>query len=315
MRQIGTLPTEEQASRFIGYLFTLGIEAKGEQDQTEWAIWAFDENRLDEARHELATFQEDPQAEKYQNLDQQISTLISEQSEKIKAAQRNKVSVRERWTAPAWQSTPVTTSLIAISLAVVLVASSFESFMNLCDKKEPVVNLLMIEPVHDSVQEGYITWSRGLPKIQQGEVWRLFTPMFLHFSALHILFNMMWLKDLGRIIEIRRGHWRFLLMVLVIALLSNLAEYAASGPNFGGMSGVVYGLFGYIWIKSKFEPQAGFFMPPNIVFMMIGWFFICLTGVFGNIANTAHAVGLVTGMVMGGFQPALRSLFTTRKYR
>ncbi len=315
MRQIGTLPTEEQASRFIGYLFTLGIEAKGEQDGTEIAIWAFDENRLDEAHKELVSFQQDPQAEKYQNLDQQISTLISQQSEKIKAAQRNKVSVRERWDRPAWQSTPVTISLIAISVAVVLIASSFESFMNLCDKKEPVVNLLMIEPVRDSVQEGYITWKSGLPKISHGEVWRLFTPMFLHFSALHILFNMMWLKDLGKIIEIRQGHWRFLLMVLVIALLSNLGQYVMSGPNFGGMSGVVYGLFGYIWMKSKFEPETGFFMPPNIVFMMIGWFFLCLIGVIGNVANTAHGVGLVVGMMFGGFRPALRSLFRPESHR
>jgi GlpG protein len=70
--------------------------------------------------------------------------------------------------------------------------------------------------------------------------------MFLHFSPLHLLFNMMWLKDLGGVIEVRRGRWRYLGLVLLIAGISNLAQGIVSGPFFGGMSGVVFGLFGYI---------------------------------------------------------------------
>jgi len=36
------------------------------------------------------------------------------------------------------------------------------------------------------------------------------------------------------------------------------------------------------------------------VILMIGWFFLCLSGMMGPIANTAHAVGLVAGIVWGG---------------
>ena len=39
-----------------------------------------------------------------------------------------------------------------------------------------------------------------------------------------------------------RGSWRYLVFVLLIAIPSNIAQYLWSGPQFGGMSGVVYGL-------------------------------------------------------------------------
>ena len=94
-----------------------------------------------------------------------------------------------------------------------------------------------------------------------------------------------------------------MLIVVTIAVTSNFAQFLSHGPAFSGMSGVVFGLFGYIWMKSRYIPESGFFMHPNTVFLMIGWFLICLTG-FMPIANTAHGVGLFSGMIMG-FAPKL----------
>ena len=158
-----------------------------------------------------------------------------------------------------------------------------------------------------------MTWNR-LSDIRSGEVWRLVTPIFIHFGFLHILFNMMWLRELGTAIEFRRGSLRFVLFVLAIAVSSNLGQYTVNrimeegGPNFGGMSGVVYGMFGYIWMKSHFDPASGFFIPRNLVIMMIGWFFLCMTGFVGPIANTAHAVGLCGGMLTGYLPTLWRNL-------
>jgi GlpG protein len=110
---------------------------------------------------------------------------------------------------------------------------------------------------------------------------------------------MMWLYDLGGMVEARQGRLRLGLIVLVIAVLSNLGQYWMAGPIFGGMSGVVYGLLGYVWMRGKFDPASGLFLHQTTVLMMLIWFFVCLFGWVGRVANTAHAVGLVVGMAWG----------------
>ena len=103
-----------------------------------------------------------------------------------------------------------------------------------------------------------MTYGRQLPEVAHGEVWRLITPIFLHFHFLHIFFNMMWLFDLGSMVEARESTWKLLLLVLFIGVISNLGSDYAKGPAFGGMSGVIYGLLGYVWMKGKFDPASDF---------------------------------------------------------
>jgi GlpG protein len=139
----------------------------------------------------------------------------------------------------------------------------------------------------------------ALKEVREGQVWRLITPIFIHSGPLHLLFNMLWLKDLGGIIEHREGSWKLLSMVAVIAALSNFGQYQWAGPHFGGMSGVVFGLFGYIWIRGRLDPRSGYWMDPNTVGLMIAWFFICAFGIISQVANMAHGVGLAAGMGWG----------------
>ena len=142
-----------------------------------------------------------------------------------------------------------------------------------------------------------------LPEIQQGQLWRLVTPMFLHFSIFHIVFNMLWTWELGRIIEWQQGSWLLAALIFGISMVSNLAQYLVSGPLFGGMSGVIYGLFGYIWIQSLTNPRFRIRLNPVIIKLMLGWFVLCWSGLlerfFGlAVANTAHSAGLASGVVM-----------------
>jgi len=139
----------------------------------------------------------------------------------------------------------------------------------------------------------------SLLEIGNGEVWRLLTPAFLHFTVMHIVFNMLWLWDLGRKIEQALGSWMLLLFFVVAASTSNLAQFVASGPFFGGMSGVVYGLLGFVWMQSRYNPFFLYYLEKWIVWMMLIWYMVCLTGLVGNIANTAHTVGLVVGVIWG----------------
>ena len=117
--------------------------------------------------------------------------------------------------------------------------------------------------------------------------------------VLHIVFNLLWLRDLGTMIEQRQSGWHLLALILVIGTLSNLGQWWMEGPRFGGMSGVVYGLLGYIWIRGKFDPRSGLFLHRETVTMMILWLVLCFTGALGPIANTAHTVGLIAGMAWG----------------
>jgi len=139
----------------------------------------------------------------------------------------------------------------------------------------------------------------GLPEIQGGQLWRLVTPMFIHFDFLHVFFNMLWLRDLGGMIEGRQNSLQLAILIFAIAAVSNLAQYYAAGPMFGGMSGVVYGLVGYIWTRGRYDPGSGLFLHPSTVVMASIWFLVCLVGWVGYAANAAHGAGLCVGIAWG----------------
>ncbi len=140
-----------------------------------------------------------------------------------------------------------------------------------------------------------------------GELWRLLTPIFLHFGIFHFLFNSLWMWDLGRRLEILQGKWGFLLFVVVTGIASNLTQYMWSGSsNFGGMSGVVYALVGFIAVRQRLNPHPLVAVSPALIGFMLVWLVLCMTGVVdyfiaGSVANAAHLGGLVAGAVYALF--------------
>jgi GlpG protein len=150
-------------------------------------------------------------------------------------------------------------------------------------------------------------------KIRQGEVWRLFTPCVLHRDFLHILFNMIWVWILTKQIEARLSKWKICLMILILAVVSNVAQYFMSGPFFLGFSGVIVGMAGFIWMRQKTAPWEGYPLEKGTVlfllFFVIAMFALELLTfslqlfsvikLTPNIANTAHVVGGLVGMLLG----------------
>ena len=136
--------------------------------------------------------------------------------------------------------------------------------------------------------------------IESGEVWRIVTPAFIHFGFMHVLFNLMWWKDLANILENTKGPLFLGFFLIISAALSNILQATQTGANFGGLSGVVYGLLGYLWIYKLINKDSKFYLPKSDIALMIGWFIICFFDVFSfKAANYAHGGGLVMGMLFG----------------
>jgi GlpG protein len=144
------------------------------------------------------------------------------------------------------------------------------------------------------------------------EPWRLLTPIFIHGSVIHIFFNGWWIKDLGGIFETLFGSVRLLVFTVLVGALSNAGEFfIGATPLFGGLSGLLYGLFGYLWIRGRFDPTFPVRLRGAVVIMLLAWFVICAVGLIPNIANWAHGIGLFMGMAWG----YLESGHLTRRLR
>ncbi|MFG1494925.1 rhomboid family intramembrane serine protease [Halobacteriovorax sp. ZH4_bin.1] len=136
--------------------------------------------------------------------------------------------------------------------------------------------------------------------INKGEYWRLLSPAFIHFGYIHIFFNMLWWKELGKLIEVTKGSVFLFILLLFTAISSNILQAVMSPGMFGGLSGVVYGLLGFLWPYSRLNPGFKFKLPTSDIVLMVGWLFLGFFDVFNfKMANWAHGGGLVSGAILG----------------
>ena len=153
---------------------------------------------------------------------------------------------------------------------------------------------------YDEVDQPELLVEPGFASIERGQVWRLISPIFVHFGVLHLVFNLWWLKDFGSAIERVFSSTYLLVLVLVFGLTSNVAQYWWVGsPMFGGMSGVLYGLFGFLWLRGRLDPSCPVSLPNGTTLILLLWYVACLVGVIPNVANAAHTDGLVLGAAWG----------------
>lgn len=156
-----------------------------------------------------------------------------------------------------------------------------------------------------SIRGQYIQFTPLSDSLAAGQWWRLFSPMLIHFGFLHIAMNGMWYWELGRRVELRQGSINLIGLSLLFSLVSNFAQYLFGGPSlFGGMSGVLYGLLGHVWIYQLMAPNPLYRLPRGVLVMMLVWLAVCMSGLvsligFGQIANAAHVGGLLIGCLTG----------------
>jgi GlpG protein len=145
-----------------------------------------------------------------------------------------------------------------------------------------------------------------LATLTSGQVWRLITPDFLHFSWAHLIFNSVMMWFLGSQIEWMDGRGRLFILFLVTSVASNSLQYLVSGPLFGGLSGVVYGLLAFCWLSQQRRPRFQF--PPALVTFAVLWMVIGYTPIpemmgVGRMANEAHLGGFLAGLACAAVLP------------
>jgi GlpG protein len=300
LRQIGTLPRAIDPKIFADYLLTLGIKARVDDRPEGWLVWIYNEDHVGRASEELEGYRAHPADPRYRQAVDAASAIRRRELERDKEFRKNYREVSDLWAYPGLHRRPVTLTLIAICVVVFLMQNSPKNSR----KVETALRFSTEYRDEDGRERG-----NGLKDIADGQVWRLFTPAIMHGGPLHVFFNMWMFAQLGTLIEIRRGSLRSGVLILIAAGVSNFAQYfwmEHSNPGapqlFFGMSGVVYALFGYIWMKGIYEPEQGMILHPNTVGIMLVWLVLCMTGAIGAIANAAHFMGLAVGVAFGALR-------------
>lgn len=323
MRELHTFSDQKIASRLSAFLTSHQILNQVEPEQDEYTVWIINDDQRHQARQVLETYLDDPYSDAVTAAIASIRTkpVVVEEKRSVsadKAARR----LRERWDGVWYRCFPLTVLLTGLSILVVLITTDWQKaskegglFFPTCnDYESPVLDALFIQPLlgFQSTDNFFLQLFRDPSKpdlnglLKSGQYWRIVTPIFLHFGVLHLFFNMHWMWGLGRYIEFVRGSWRFGTLVLVVAIVSNLAELWWSGPRFGGMSGVVFGLIGYAWLKGRTQPHEGLGLSQDQVVYSVFFMLMCMTGIFGNVANACHVAGFLTGIVLGSRQAIIR---------
>ncbi|WP_144823013.1 rhomboid family intramembrane serine protease [Marinobacter piscensis] len=281
MYRVKQLDTETDLGGFSQWLRSRGVPHRISEERGFQVLWLEDPEHAEPVLEALDRYLSEPD----------VRQAVAKQN-------RSPVFVAGRW-QPSPRHAPVVLGIILLGVLMAWVTG--------LGTNQLTASLLIIDPrMYDwgSVAERIDALSATLAG---GQVWRLFTPDFLHFSWTHIIFNAVMLWFLGSQVEWFDGRRRLIVLFIVTSLLSNGLQYVVSGPFFGGLSGVVYGILGYCWLSQRNRPRFQF--PPALVTFAVVWMVIGFTPLpealgLGRMANEAHLGGFMAGLVLAAFLPA-----------
>ncbi len=149
------------------------------------------------------------------------------------------------------------------------------------------------------------------PLIMEGQIWRLFTSMFLHIGAQHLAFNFIGVIAFGVEMERIYGRYRYLVIYLLAGLFGNLASFAVSGPAMfsAGASGAIFGVIGMnLAFFLIYRHRMGEYGRQRRKMVLV---LVAVSLVLGYTVlpsdNLAHMGGLLGGFVLGyGLTPRYR---------
>lgn len=258
MHKFAELNSADAAQLFAAYCLAQGLEVNAVVQRADFAELYGAPQQQEQIQQQLELFLQQPGHPRYQSAAWQLSQPGAASGPILPAFNLQKF----------WQQAPATVLLLAICLLVY-------GWQQL-DWRGSSALLQLTEPT---------------------QLWRWFTPVLLHFSLTHLVFNLAWWGYLGQQFERQLGIATLLSVTLSIALLSNAAQYFIVGPHFGGLSGVVYGLFGYFWIAGRLNPAQGLQISNGLAGFMLLWLVLGFMDILWvSMANWAHLGGLLAGI-------------------
>jgi GlpG protein len=301
MRCLGQITNRRAAEQFVAFLLTQGISTQVEPVPNaldQWEVWVRDEDRMAEAIDLLIEYERDPGNPKYFEAVQQANKVLLEKTKQRQAVAKNVRKVRYQSTSFGDRRIPPLTLTLIILCVVV---SIFNNFGN-PDLANEIGQSISRQLFFVSSADFAISNGDPAASLKKWQLWRVITPIFLHLSPIHLVFNTLGMVVLGRVCERWLGTTKYALFVLAAAVLPNLLqgltpEALHGSPFFGGISGVVYALFGLVWIRSMLNPMLGIFIPTIYLVLMIMPIAVGISGIVPgwNFADLCHLGGLLVG--------------------
>ncbi|AWK14975.1 rhomboid family intramembrane serine protease GlpG [Candidatus Fukatsuia symbiotica] len=277
MIRVTAISNQRLAQIFVDYMTTFNVVLTLSRNTQQVEIWLGDEQKLPLVQSEWKQFLLDPCNPCYQAASWQAGTLNSTlpyqgffSLQTILQTVRNKAG--------------------RMTLSVMLLCGAI---------------YILMQFVGDTTVMSWLAWPKN--SRQYWQLWRWITHALLHFSLLHILFNLMWWWYLAGQVEKQLGSGKLLVLTILSAIFSGWGQSLFSGANFGGLSGVIYALIGYVWLITERVPGSGLILPRGVMVFSVIWLVVGLFNILAlSIANSSHLCGLLIGLLI--------ALWDTRTY-
>lgn len=133
--------------------------------------------------------------------------------------------------------------------------------------------------------------------IQNGEIYRLITSIFLHGNSVHLFFNMYALYIIGPEIERYYGTLKFLIIYLMSGIIGSLFSVVLTSSASIGASGAIFGLFGsLLYFGFNYRATLDSYLKGQIIPLILINLLVGL--IVPGIDVAAHVGGLIGGFLI-----------------
>ncbi|MCB9612016.1 MAG: rhomboid family intramembrane serine protease [Sandaracinus sp.] len=281
MRMLHLFDDARAAETLSDALYADGVETSvRETREGQHALWVHDESQMDAAKAMLARFEASPADPIFEERKRAARAQRKAEEAREKKSRHRVEKMRDQLARA--EATPfVTYGIMAFSVGLYFLVEA-----------RPEIGRAMLP-----YGEGF-TITEAILNGLMTKPWTFFSPVFVHGGLLHLIFNVLWIRDLGSAMERVHSSLRMFGATLLFGVGGVITELYWSHAPAVGLSGVVYGLLGYLYVRGKYDPGFPIRVPRSTMLWMMAWFVLCFVPGF-RVANGAHTAGLVLGAVWG----------------